>query len=42
MVWTVSKTFGRKLVDEVSDEFNIKGVVRKGDGSSSEIISDNT
>jgi hypothetical protein len=31
MGWTVSKTFGSKLVDEVSDGFNIKGVVQMGD-----------
>jgi hypothetical protein len=29
--WTVSKTFGHQLVDEVSDELNIKGVVQMGD-----------
>ena len=33
MGWTFSKTFGRKLVDEVSDGFNIKGVVQMGDES---------
>jgi hypothetical protein len=34
MGWAVSKTFGRKLMDEVSDGFDIKGVVQMGDGSS--------
>ena len=33
MGWTVSKEFGRKLVDEVSDRFSIKCVVQMGDGS---------
>jgi hypothetical protein len=33
MRWTVSKTSGRKLVDEVSDGFSINGVVPMGDGS---------
>jgi hypothetical protein len=34
MGWTVSKKFGRKLVDEVSDLFVIKSVVQMVDGSS--------
>jgi hypothetical protein len=33
MGWTVSKNVGRKLVDEVSDVFSVKGVVQMGDGS---------
>jgi hypothetical protein len=32
MGWTVSKAFGRKLVDEVSDGFSIMGVAQMGDG----------
>jgi hypothetical protein len=35
MGWAVSKKFGRKVVDEVSDGCNIKGVVRMGDGCTS-------
>jgi hypothetical protein len=31
---TVSKTFGRNLVDEILDRFNIKGFVQTGDGNS--------
>jgi hypothetical protein len=40
MGWIVSKNFGRKLVDEVSDGFNIKGVVQMGDGSTALIVTD--
>jgi hypothetical protein len=40
MRWTVSKKFGRKLVDEVSDGFNIKGFMQMGDGSTPEIVTD--
>ena len=34
MGWTVSKNFDRKLVDEVTVRFDIKGAVQMGDGSS--------
>jgi hypothetical protein len=40
MGWTVSKTFGRKFMDEVSDGFDIKDVVQIGDGNSPEIVTD--
>ena len=42
MGWIVSKTFGRKLVDEVLDGFNIKGVVQIGNGSTPEIVTDHS
>jgi hypothetical protein len=42
MGWTVSKTFGLKLKDEVSDRFNIKGVVQMGDVSTSAIVTDHS
>ena len=32
MGWTVSRKFGRKLVDEISDGFDIKGIVEMGGG----------
>jgi hypothetical protein len=37
---TVNKKFGRKLVDEFSDKFNIQDVVQMGDGSSPGIGTD--
>jgi hypothetical protein len=40
MGWTVSKTFGRKLVDVVSDGFDIKGAVHMGDGITPRIVTD--
>jgi hypothetical protein len=42
MGWTVNKTFGLKLVEEVSDGFNIKGVVQMGDGSTPGISTDHS
>ena len=32
MGWTFSRKFGRKLVDEISDGFDIKGIVQMGGG----------
>jgi hypothetical protein len=31
MGWIFSKTFVRQLVDEISDRFDIKGVLKMGD-----------
>jgi hypothetical protein len=42
MGWTFSKQFGRKLIDEVSDGFNIKGVVQMGVGSTAVIDTDHS
>ena len=42
MGWTVSKQFGRKLVDLVSGGLNIKGVVQMGDGSTAVIGTDHS
>jgi hypothetical protein len=40
MGWTDSKTYDRKLVDEVSDRFDIKDVVQMVYGSTPEIGTD--
>jgi hypothetical protein len=40
MGWTFSKQFYRKLVDEISNRFDIKGVVQMEDGSSPGIGTD--
>jgi hypothetical protein len=40
MGWTVSKKFGGKLADEISDGSNTKSVVQRGDGSTCGIVTD--
>jgi hypothetical protein len=42
MEWTGSITFGCKMVDEVSNRFDIKAVVQMGDGSSPGIDTDHS
>jgi hypothetical protein len=42
MAWTVIKNFGRKLMHEVSDGFDIKGVVQMADESTPRTVTDHS